>query len=139
MGSAREIAKALIKKHEGLRLDPYKCTAGRLTIGYGRNLEDRGITLEEAEMFLNNDMDQIREELHNSISGYEEMPVMVKAVLYDMAYNLGISGLLKFKRFLAALGSQDYQKAAKEMMISTWARQVPKRAAELRDIIKSQH
>ena len=53
----------LIKKHEGLSLKPYKCTAGKLTIGYGRNIEDKGISQEEAERFLDDRLYEFRDKM----------------------------------------------------------------------------
>ena len=76
----------LIRRHEGLRLRPYHCTANRLTIGYGRNLEDRGITEEEAEYLLENDLKAIREELVDNIDSWAQLSDVRQAVLIDMTY-----------------------------------------------------
>ena len=48
--------RPLIARHEGLRLTPYHCTGGKLTIGYGRNLDDVGISRSEAEILREHDI-----------------------------------------------------------------------------------
>ncbi|MAI64813.1 MAG: glycoside hydrolase [Alteromonas sp.] len=121
-----------IKRHEGLKLKPYKCTAGKLTIGYGRNLEDRGIDKDEAEQMLLRDMCEVEEQLFDKglLDGLNDAR---KAVLINMGFQLGITGLLKFKRMLSALANHEYELAAKEMLDSRWAKQTPGRAKELYD------
>ncbi|MBJ2129072.1 glycoside hydrolase family protein [Alteromonas sp. IB21] len=121
-----------IKRHEGLELRPYKCTAGKWTIGYGRNLEDNGISPSEAEEMLLTDMCEVEEQLFNEglLDGLNDAR---KAVLINMGYQLGVSGLFKFKNMIAALDRKEYELAAKEMLDSRWAKQTPNRAKELAD------
>jgi len=120
-----------IKYHEGLRLKPYKCTAGKLTIGYGRNLEDRGITKYEAELLLAHDLGEIESQLNDKLEFWNALDHVRQAVLINMAFNIGINGLMKFKKTLAAIGNGEYSYAAIEMMDSRWAKQVPNRALDL--------
>lgn len=127
--------KELIKKHEGFRRFPYKCTAGKLTIAYGRNLDDFGITEEEADYLLEMDLDRHTEEIDKVIT--YAVPNDVYAVLVDMHYNLGHERFMQFKKMLEALRKGDYKEAAKEMLDSKWAKQVPNRAAELANIMES--
>lgn len=124
----------MIKRHEGFRQYPYKCTAGKLTIGYGRNLDDVGISKEEAEYLLEMDLDKHTEELDKVITW--AVPNDVYAVLVDMHYNLGHERFMQFKGMLAALKKLDFKGAAKEMLDSKWAKQVPNRAAELANIME---
>lgn len=122
-----------IKRHEGLKLKPYKCTAGKLTIGYGRNLEDRGIDKDEAEQMLLRDMCEVEEQLFDKglLDGLNDAR---KAVLINMGFQLGVSGLFKFENMIAALDRKEYELAAKEMLDSLWAKkQTPNRAKELAD------
>lgn len=121
----------LIRRHEGLRLKPYLCTAGKLTIGYGRNLEDKGITALEAEYLLEHDIAKVLGELKFNLSFWANISEVRKVVLVDMCFNLGINGLLKFKRMIKAIEDKDYSKAAAEMLDSKWAGQVKRRANEL--------
>lgn len=132
-----EEAKELIKKHEGLKLKPYLCTAGKLTIGYGRNLDALGISKEEAEMMFENDFKRALENVQNKISFFNELHVDARYVLVNMAFNLGITGLLGFKKTLNHLEQKNYPGAAKEMLDSKWATQVGRRATELADIIRN--
>jgi lysozyme len=123
--------------HEGLRLKPYHCSAKKLTIGVGRNLDDVGITEEEALFLLGNDIARIIPELSQNIPAFTHLDEIRKRVLVDMGFNLGISRLLHFRRMLAALERGDYQKAAVEMMDSKWARQVGSRAERLNHMMKT--
>jgi len=125
-----------IKKHEGLRLKPYKCPAGKLTIGYGRNLEDNGITELEAEELLRNDIFRINEELMDSIGQYPSLPLFIKDVLVEMAYQMGVNGLLKFEKTLEFVSQGAYEKASIEMLDSQWAKQTPQRAKTLSNLMK---
>lgn len=126
----------LIKKHEGLRLKPYTCPAGKLTIGYGRNLDDTGISPYEAETLLHNDIQNcyaqcVKFPFWNTLNESRQ------AVLVDMCFNMGINRLKGFQKMLAALGRGDYPSAAKEMLSSAWARQVKSRATELAEIMQT--
>lgn len=120
-----------LKVHEGLRLKPYQCTAGKWTIGYGRNLEDNGITKYEAEILLTHDVAAIIDQLSQSIDGWRCLDGPRKAVLINMAFNLGVSGLMKFKKTIKYIALKMYTEASIEMMDSKWARQLPDRALEL--------
>ena len=134
----RKQRQAMIRQlalHEGLRLKPYKCTAGALTIGYGRNLDARGITEAEAEMMLANDIDDFQDRLLREIPWMVDLSPVRQRVLLDMAFNLGISGLLKFQRTLAAVRGQEYERAAAMMLDSRWATQVGTRAKRLSRMI----
>lgn len=127
----KTMAAKIIRVHEGLRLHPYKCTSGKLTIGYGRNIEDVGITVEEADMLLDNDLNRVIDELKLNVHGFESLPYMVKVVLIDMCFNLGITRLMTFKKMFRAILLDDYIKAAKELLNSKYARQVKSRAETL--------
>jgi lysozyme len=120
-----------IRLHEGERLKPYRCTAGKLTIGVGRNLDDRGITREESAMLLDNDIRLLEIELFRALPWASALDDVRQRVLLDMAFNLGLPGLLQFKRTLEAIRTGQYQQAATMMLDSLWARQVGQRAERL--------
>ena len=134
----RQLLRSQIERHEGLRLKPYLDTATppRLTIGYGRNLDDVGITREEADYMLAGDIDRVEREL-DTIDEYVALDRIRQTVIANMAFNLGFNGLLQFKRMWAAIGRCDYEKAAEEMLKSKWARQVGNRATELAEIMRT--
>ncbi len=132
----KALAKKLIKLHEGLKLKPYECPSGYITIGYGRNIQQNGITLAEAEMLLDNDIERVITELEKWLSVFNELSENRKAALIDMSYNLGFNKLFQFRRFLAALQKKDFDLAAKEMLDSKWAAQVGNRATVLANMMK---
>ncbi len=120
-----------LRLHEGERLKPYQCSAGKLTIGVGRNLEDRGISREESAMLLNNDIAAEERELLRALPWVATLDEVRARVLLDMSFNLGLVGLLGFKRTLAAVQGGQYQQAATMMLDSKWAQQVGTRAERL--------
>ena len=130
----RSIEEQIIM-HEGLRLKPYRCPAGYLTIGVGRNLDTKGLSKEEALFLLGNDITEIVEVLEK-YSWYINSDAVRRKVLIDMAFNLGITGLLKFLRMIAALERKDYAVAAKEMENSRWYRQVGERGRRLVEMMR---
>ena len=119
-------------REEGLKLKPYKCTAGKLTIGVGRNLEDRGITEATVDQMLEEDIAICIAELQANISNFNDHPDAVKETLVDLCFNLGISRLKKFKQTLRyideGLETSNYTKAAVELLNSNYAKQLPNRA-----------
>lgn len=129
--------KAQLMKHEGLRLKPYQCTAGKWTIGVGRNIEDRGITEAEAMHLLDNDIDECQEELDRIIPWWIEKPAYVQLVLINMIFNLGATRLLGFKKFLKAVEENNFDLASTEMLDSRWAEQVGQRSIELSEFMKN--
>ena len=128
---SRDAMVRQLRLHEGERLKPYRCTAGKLTIGVGRNLEDRGITREEAAYLLANDIAAEERELLRALPWVAKLDDVRQRVLLDMAFNLGVVGLLAFKRTLATIQAGDYQRAAAMMLDSKWAGQVGQRAERL--------
>lgn len=116
---------------EDLRLMPYRCPAGKLTIGVGRNLEDNGITREEAYYLCHNDVDTCHRQLSLAIPFYDRLPSDKKEILLNMCFNMGLTRLQGFRRMLAAMAVRDWESAAHEMEDSDWARQVGIRAKRL--------
>ena len=114
-----------IKRNEGLRLKLYKCTADKLSCGYGRNLEDNGIFQNEAELMLKNDLEVCKDALYD-VFGFEVfvlLPAKCKIVLTDMLYNLGEPRFRTFKRMIRAVKDKDYFEAAVQIRDSKYARE----------------
>ena len=132
-----ERAKHYTKRFEGLRLKPYTCPAGKLTIGYGHNLEDNGITEDIAVRMLDADLKAAEREVQDKFSSFYKLNEARQFVLVDMAFNMGINRLLTFKKMFAALAKGEYPTAAREMLNSKWAVQVGNRAKTLAEIMKS--
>ena len=138
--------------HEGLRLEVYKDSLGIDTIGIGRNLEDRGITKEELDwmdipnmaivhtmgiseadaMYLaENDVQIVEEELVRAHPCVNKLDAVRQLVVMDMAFNMGVPRLCKFKKMWNAIHEENYIAAAKEMLDSRWAIQVKSRSTKL--------
>jgi lysozyme len=138
--------------HEGLRLQVYKDTLGIDTIGIGRNLEDRGISKEEldeldiptidhiyeygiteadAMALAENDVQIVEEELLRAHPCVDRLDSVRQLILVDMAFNMGVPRLCKFKNMWAAVHENKFDVAAKEMLDSRWANQVKSRATKL--------
>ena len=120
-----------LMRHEGFRQFPYKDTVGKLTIGVGRNLDDVGISEDEAAHLLENDILVARNELLFAFPAFSQMQPVRQDALTNMVFNMGITRFKGFKNMIAALVEQNYQLAADEMLDSKWARQVGSRADEL--------
>lgn len=132
-----EDLKEQLIRHEGLRLTVYDCPAGYKTVGVGRNLEGKGITEEEAMYLLDNDIKDFQESLSKELLWFDSLDECRRNILTNMAFNLGVSGLLKFKNTLAAVENKNWEEAASQMLESRWAEQVGSRAVELSELMKT--
>lgn len=119
--------EAYIHDEEGYRAKPYRCTSGALTIGIGYNL-DAGMPFDEAVLLMRHRIDKIRRALLERLEWFPKLNEARQAALLSMAYQMGLSGLLSFKRTLASIAAGDYEQASREMLDSKWASQTPKRA-----------
>lgn len=123
-----------LKRDEGCRLKAYKCTAGVWTIGYGHTgdvKEGDTITQHQADQLLLFDIDKHKKELDKALPWAHTLDNARYGVLLNMAFNLGIRGLLGFKNTLRMIKEGKYQEAAKNMLLSKWASQVGNRARRL--------
>ena len=123
--------KETLIRHEGIRLKPYKDSVGKITIGIGRNLDGTGISTEEAGLMFLNDLDRVETELCTNFKWFTNLSDVRQEVLMNMCFNLGITKLKKFVKFLKAVEQGNWSKAALEMRDSKWAKQVSNRADEL--------
>lgn len=137
MSYQEELLKQL-KKHEGLVLKPYKCTANKLTIGYGHNLEDNGLSKTACEFILFEDIDEAKKNLYAVFTKkfFENLSNNQKIALIDMMFNLGISRFLTFKKFIQAVKNKDFIKASAEIINSKAYQQNKKRYQKLSEQIK---
>ena len=123
--------------HEGLELLPYEDSLGILTIGVGRNLEERGISEDEAFYLLGNDIEIIWDELIKQHPIVEDLDDQRQMILLDMAFNMGVPRLGKFKKMWAAIEDGDMIEASKQALDSRWADQVGRRAERLAERLTS--
>jgi len=126
-----------LKRHEGVKLKLYTCSAGKLTIGVGRNIQDNGITMEEAEYFLQNDIAEARSQLLHAFPWMDELNDARISAMINFTFNVGIGTVKKFEKALAALKEKNYDEAANQMMKSVWATQVGNRAIEVTEQIRT--
>lgn len=125
-----------LKRDEGYRQNVYECPAGYLTVGYGRNLESRGLTEKEASYLLLNDVRLSETELSRNFRWYDTAPDQVKRGLINMHMNIGLSRLSGFKNMLESLEVGAYETAADDALDSLWARQVGNRAKRIADMFR---
>lgn len=130
--------KDMVKRHEGLKLKPYLCPAGKLTIGFGRCLEENGISEAEADMMLENDLRRSEIEAE-TFHWFLDLNDARRDAIVSMLFNLGLARFLGFRKMITALERKDYDEAARQMMDSLWSQQVPKRAFELAEIMRTGH
>jgi len=126
-----------LKRDEGIRKFPYLDTVGKSTIGVGRNLDDVGLSPDEIDLLLENDIKNATDSLEAAFPWSMGLDDVRKAALVNMTFNMGIGGLSGFRNFLAKMQAGDYASAAVEMMDSRWAQQVGSRANRLSIQIES--
>ena len=142
----------LLKKHEGFRSRVYRCTANKETIGYGYNLDanplhltvfeldrlkNKGIAEKTAENLLIDQVYKIKFELDKEIHWWLKINQTRRDVLIDMAYNLGVGGLMQLKKILDKIEEGDYSQASIAMLDSKWSKQVHGRANELSEMMRT--
>lgn len=120
-----------LKRHEGFSSTAYRCPTGKITVGYGRNLDDVGVSKAEALDLLYTDVRRATRTLKLRIPVACQLDEARLAVLVNMTFNMGIGQVSKFTRMLAAIKKGDWNEASKEMLDSKWAIQVGQRAQEL--------
>ena len=151
MLSKDEIVQRLVF-HEGCRLQPYRCTEGYLTIGVGRNLETNPLTKEEKKVcgdymhgitknaafyLLRNDINRVVEECAKAFPFWANLDNERQYALLDMVFQLGVAGVKKFKKMLAAMGVGDFKEAAVQCLDSRYAQQTPSRAKRIAKTIET--
>ena len=122
------MAERMAMENEGFTEKPYHDTVGKLTIGYGRNLDDRGITWNEAKALLAHDLLEAHNVLHGELAFFQGLSDARKAVLIDMYHNMGLTRLMRFKKMLKAVQFNDFDEAARQIEDSRYFVQVGRRA-----------
>lgn len=126
-----DTVKAQLRIDEDERAKPYRDSVGKLTIGVGRNLDDVGLRPDEIDYLLANDVRVAENAAAALFKNFYALSDARKAVLVNMAFNLGLPRLAKFARLRAAVEADNFELAAAEMKDSDWAVQVGARAARL--------
>lgn len=121
--------KKMLIKNEGLVCQPYHCSAGKLTIGVGRNLESNGISEDEALYLLENDIKRVTANLDKTWAVWRTFPEKAQLVCIDMTYQMGITGFMNFRQTRALMEMGCWLEASEEVLRSKYAIQTPNRAA----------
>jgi lysozyme len=122
---------------EDRRAFPYEDSVGKITIGIGRNLDDRGLSEDEIDYLFANDQKIVNQEIHRMFPWYEGLDDVRKLVVFDMVFNMGSRRFSGFVRTIAALKHGDYQEAADEMTDSRWYRQTGRRSKVLVEAMRT--
>ena len=123
-------------RDEGIRLTPYTDTRGFLTIGVGRSLTTNGISVDEAKYLLNADINRVNAQL-TQFAWFNNLDPVRQGAITNVAFNIGVHGLLHFVNAISALARQDWNTAAQELLNSSWAQQVGARAQRLADQVRT--
>ena len=126
-----------IKNHEGFRSTVYQCTEGYDTIGYGFAIKDLELDKDIAELILIRKLADLQERISSTFNWFNNAKEVVKDVVTNMCYQIGVSGFNKFKKTIYYLETEQYEEASLEMLDSLWAKQTPNRAKELSKQISS--
>lgn len=126
----------MIRRHEGYRKFPYQDTLGKETVGIGYCLAN-GMPEDEAVFLMRYRTWQNHKALMSVGKGYPKLSPERQAALLNMAYQLGLAGLLGFKNMWDALAGGDYRQASQHALSSLWARQTPGRAKEIASVIET--
>jgi GH24 family phage-related lysozyme (muramidase) len=137
-----EDVKTRIKKNEGFSAKVYLDSLGKQTIGYGHLLTEddnfeEGIIYEKdiLERLFDKDFNKAKQGMEELV-GTSPLPMLVKGVIIEMVYQLGKTGVSKFKNMFAALNEYDYTRGAAEIINSAWYRQTPSRCEELANLVR---
>ena len=132
--------REMLKRHEGVKAHAYKCTAGKITVGVGRNIDsDGGIGLsdEEIDFLLDNDIVRCIQELNGVFPWFNSLDTVRSDAIIDICFNLGLPRLMLFQKAIKAMKAGDYEAAADEFFDSRWAKQVGNRAIEICEMIRT--
>ncbi len=129
----------MLRRHEGVRDKVYLCSAGYETIGVGRNISEDGLGLskDEIDYLLNNDIKRVREELTEEYYWFAGLNDARQDAMIDLSFNLGQTRLRGFVKALEAMSREEFENAADEFMDSKWSEQVGDRAVEVTEIIRT--
>ena len=128
--------KALIERigvNEGFRSKPYQCSEGVWTIGHGLTW----LTEEESLHILSGRISQLHLKLLDDLDWYKDMPPEIQGVIIEMCFQIGFSGVMKFRKMIANMQDKNWKEASKEMLDSLWAKQTPNRAKELSEEMRN--
>lgn len=128
--------KQELERDEGRSAKPYTDTVGKLTIGVGWNLTDRGLPSWMIDMLFDLSVQDAEKDARAIFRNFDELTPARQRVVINMTFNMGLSRVLKFKKMIAAVLMEDWEEAAAQMLDSKWAKQVGARADRLADMMR---
>ena len=126
-----------LRIHEGVEKTVYNDSEGIPTIGVGRNLRDRGLSDDEIDYLLSNDIDIVVDELDKVMPWWKDLDEVRQRVLCDLVFNLGMPRFSGFKKSISYMKQQMWDQAADELLDSKWASQVGRRAHTLSEMMRT--
>tara|TARA_R110002012_G_scaffold320077_1_gene542326 strand:- start:1103 stop:1516 length:414 start_codon:yes stop_codon:yes gene_type:complete len=120
-----------LKIHEGVRSKPYHCTANKLTIGVGRNLDDVGLSSEEIDYLLSNDIGRVHAECRENFTWFAGLTGLQQEAIINLIFNMGLTTFKKFKKTIQHIENGEFELAGAELLNSRYADQVGQRAVEV--------
>lgn len=131
-----DILKRMLELDEGNKDQLYTDSVGKLTIGIGHNIEDKGLRQDEISLIFSNDISESIDEVSDH-EWFNDLDEIRQSVIVNMVFNMGMPTVLEFTNMITALKIHDYEVAAEEMLDSKWARQVGERAKRLAYMMES--
>ena len=125
------------KPYNDLTGKPHRSPSGKLTIGVGRNLEDNGLSLEEINFILANDIKHCVTVCEGLVPNFNSLSIPRKMVFINLCFNIGATKLSAFKKTFSYIALGDWESAAQHLGWSLWAKQVPNRAARVIEMLKT--
>jgi lysozyme len=123
--------KKLLIEHEGIKYAPYKCTAGKTTIGIGHNLDEKGVSKAVVNLMYEEDAAEVEADLRVIFNDFDTLPDPIQLVLADMRFQLGYGGFRSFKRMILAVKGRNLPGMIVQMKNSDWHSQTPRRVNDL--------
>ena len=132
-----QVVTPMLMDDEKLKLFAYKDTTGHNTIGYGHNLDAKGISKKIAVLILGEDIDEAIAGCESKISFFKSLDIPRQSVLVNLAFNMGLGGLLSFEKMLGFMSEGRYNEAARELQNSLEMKEVPNRIFPLIKILET--
>lgn len=133
----RPVIADYVRRHEGLKKEPYLDTEGKLTIGIGHCLDTKPISDRACMVIFEDDCADVERDLTKLVYDFDNLPERAQIALFDMVFQLGLGGVQKFKKMLLAIGERDWNKAADECLDSKYHRQTPSRCEENAQMLRA--
>jgi lysozyme len=130
------ICNSYIATNEGLRQHIYKDSKGNETVGWG-HLVSNGFSHAVCKLMFDEDIEIALKGCRERIEFFNELDTPRQYVLVNMAFNMGIGGLMGFERMLAHMKEKQFEEAANDLSKSLEFQEVPDRVSALIKIMET--